>query len=237
MLTSLALVALGLVAPPSSRYVVENALAATMGKLHNDKDAKGSLATFMQQSPERLAIGLKHCLPPETFDVDVTGEDNVESGLVLSSKRRVYFGPRALGLWVQPKLLLWVRSRRKGRLLTEASYIAGEAAKGVELTHLSVQTRLTWVESAIDHLQGGAVPCLLMNSRLQLEIATQRPLLAAFLPKKLLQYACQRAVSNHLAVLQGAFAAALVEAYEEWCVCLDEELCCELQQPEPCALA
>eukprot|EP00966_Prymnesium_polylepis_P246329 5697269-Prymnesium_polylepis.1 len=49
-----------------------------MGKLHNDKDAKGSLATFMQQSPERLAIGLK---------VRVWGRARTTSALVFCPDR------------------------------------------------------------------------------------------------------------------------------------------------------
>jgi len=213
------MLALALVAPAAAAVrpiVVENALAASAGRLH--KASGATLASFMQQTPDELAAGLKQYLPPELLEVHVCCEDNAESGLVLSSKQRVYLGPRALGLWCQPKLLLWVRRRRKGALVTEASYIAGECSHAVELTRLSVRTRLTWVESAIDHLHGNAVPCLLMNSKLQLEIdMLKKPLLCALIPSSLLKVVCQRAVGNALANLQGAVAAALVEAYEEWC--------------------
>lgn len=207
---------------PASRLVVENTVAATTGRCHSSVGAIGperSLASFMKQDPKDLAIGLKHHLNG-VLDVHVTGEENIESGLVLSSKQRVYIGPKALGLWVQPNLLLWVRSRRQQRLLCEASYIAGDAAQGLQLKHLSVHTRLTWIESAIDHLKGATVPCLLMSSKLEFECdmstPASRPLLSRFVPSSLLNFACRRAINTALADMQGAVGAALVESYEEW---------------------
>ena len=234
---------------PASRLVVENTVAATTGRCHSSVGAIGperSLASFMKQDPKDLAIGLKvsanRCIRTPcphlchhilnsvardlqhhlngVLDVHVTGEENIESGLVLSSKQRVYIGPKALGLWVQPNLLLWVRSRRQQRLLCEASYIAGDAAQGLQLKHLSVHTRLTWIESAIDHLKGATVPCLLMSSKLEFECdmstPASRPLLSRFVPSSLLNFACRRAINTALADMQGAVGAALVESYEEW---------------------
>jgi len=202
------------------RYVVENSLAATMGRQHSAKDVN-SLGSFMQRPPDEIFGTLKARLPPELLAVDVTGEENAESGLVLTPQR-VYIGPRALNIWVQPTLLLWVRSRKKGKLVCDASYVAGEVAKGLQLTHLSVRTTLTWVESAIDHLQGRSIPCPLVSSTLALELDRQAdsrwPLLLRLLPASVLENACRRCVDRALEEVQGAVAAALVESYEEWCV-------------------
>jgi len=195
---------------------IEKSVAATMGRVHGAKEGERSLASFMQQSPDELAVGLKHHLSPDILDVHVTGEENAESGLVLSSKR-VYLGPRALGLWLQPRFLLWVRSRRKGRLICEAACLGAEMTHGLSLRQLSVSSRLTWIESAIDHLHG-TVPCLLVNSKLQFEfdMKAANPLLS-MVPTRILELLCNRAANHALTEVQEALASALVESYEEWC--------------------
>lgn len=110
-----------------------------------------------------------------------------------------------------------MRRRRKGKLVCDATYIAGEVAQGLHLTHLSVKTTLTWIESAIDHLQGASIPTLLVDSQLSLELNRRQRGWCRLIPRPLLERACQRAVSSALADMHGAVAAALVDSYEEWC--------------------
>lgn len=209
----------GFTARPVSRYVVESSLAATTGTQRLVSPER-SLAAFMSRPADELAMGIKERVSPELLDVRVACEENAEPGLMLTSKR-VYFGPRAFGLWVQPRLLLWVRSRKKEKLICDAAYVAGEVAQGLSLTHLSVKTTLTWIESALDHLQGNSIPCLVVSSKLCLEfdrqLSARRPLLA-LIPAPLLERVCRHAVGSVLADMHGAIATALVQSYEEWCV-------------------
>jgi len=227
---------------PHIALSVEHGLAATSGRTHQLSTTDKSLAAFMKQSPDLLAVGLKRRLPSNLLDVFVAREEHTEPSLVFSSSKRVYIGPRAFGLWVQPKMLLWVRSRRQSRVECDAAYIAGELARGVALSRLSVRTTLTWVESAIDHLQGDAVPCLLMKSSLALELAHEGSESAAgvlmkppawrllsLIPPELLRRACARSLSKTLAEFQAAIGTALVESYEEWCAGGHEDLYAEAE--------
>lgn len=206
-----------LAAQPVARYVIESSLAATAGRQHMVSDEK-SLATFMRRPADELAMEIKERVSPDLLDVCVACEENAEPGLVLTAKK-VHLGPPALGLWLRPRLLLWVKSRKKEKLVCDAAYVAGEVAQGLSLTHLSVKTTLTWCESALNHLQGQSIPCIVVSSKLCLEfdrqLSARRPLLA-LIPAPLLERACRNAVNKVLVDMQGAIAKALVQSYDEW---------------------
>jgi len=75
-----------------------------------------SLAEYLgSQSPLSLARGLARNLPPGTLRVSAPeGDSNV---LMVEFDRRVDLGPAALNLWMQPRIVVWLRMRGKSILV------------------------------------------------------------------------------------------------------------------------
>lgn len=216
-------------APPLSRLSIEKGTVASAHRRH-DSPADTSLSTYMRRDPTELALVLKNRLPAGLLDV----KGVMPGDAMVVTPRRVYFGPTALGLWVQPKLEVKVMERKTGRLVVEgaASAASGshDAAVGLWLAHASVQTTCTWIEEKIQHLAGDTVPCLCLKSKVCIEVRREQAsvqgrrqrllnkMMLWLIPPMLIRRVCRLAVNAALADVQKAVASALMDDYEDWSV-------------------
>jgi len=189
----------------------------------HSKQQGALLSDFMSRvSPRQIAEGIGRRLPGvmeiqtcSPLEANGTRSDV----LLLTMKRRVYLGPRALDLWMQPKVVMWLRF--KGKSITCEAHVCGDesSASGAKcrVSQLKVNTKVTWVEESIKHLQGDCVPCLLLKSQLRagLELHAAGSRWLRLLPSSLLLTLSRRAVAAALHEMQSAIAGAMLSEYED----------------------
>eukprot|EP00962_Isochrysis_galbana_P034203 scaffold11546_cov129-Isochrysis_galbana.AAC.3 len=179
-----------------------------------------SLAEYLgSQSPLSLARGLARNLPPGTLRVSAPeGDSNV---LMVEFDRRVDLGPAALNLWMQPRIVVWLRMRGKSILVQGHLCGVGSSDEAVRIPFLNLRSKFTAVEGPLAHLQGDSVPCLLLSTALKAEVEM---CLAKgwkrWLPRALLLRLASRRLLAEFQRLHEAIAAGLIAEYEacraEW---------------------
>jgi len=136
----------------------------------------------------------------------------------MTLKRRIYLGPRAWGLWLLPRIVMWLRFKRQS--IQAEAHICGLDASNTKcrLSALKVNSRVTWVESSIKHLRGDCVPCLLLKSNVLagIEVQPSRCRWLRLLPDFVLELLGRRAVSFAVQETQAAVARALLSEYVAW---------------------
>lgn len=188
--------------------------------LHPKREG-ASLSAFMATLPTgALMSGLQRHLPSGALSCERVGED-----VWLLTLRCIHLGPRVWGLWLQPRIVLWLRKKAR-KIEAEAHmcgldggafvWSGGENAR-ICVEHLDVRSSLTWIEESITHLRGDYVPVVLLNSKMRAGLEVRaRGGWARLLPAALLSSLGRRAAGKALQELQEAAAEALVEEYEAW---------------------
>lgn len=214
-------------APPPTPAPERREFELSSSTLHpaglHPKGEGASLSAFMAALPTgALMSALQRHLPPNALSCERVGEDGSVWQLTL---RCMHIGPRVWGLWLQPRIVLWLR--KKARKIEAEAHLCGldcgafvwsggENAR-ICVRDLDVRSSLTWVEESINHLSGDYCPVLLLTSKLRAGLEFRaRGGWARLLPSSLLSSLGRRAAGKALQELQQAAAKALVEEYEAW---------------------
>lgn len=232
--------AVGVVAPTSPLFSVslETELSSmTPGKPcppNRKKRVGASLSKFMGMlSPYDIAEVLMKRVPPEVLEARSVGDDEGQddaSKMLMLTPHPVLIGPRSLGVWVQPSMVVFL-TRKRALSLDAVSYCVGpvSSTSGIRLSmgQLRVRTRCTWVDEAVTHdeesgdTSGDVVPCLMWSSKVELECTAAatskwKRLLPTRLASRVMRTLCRRAVSSALSEVQACVATAILDEYEEW---------------------
>jgi hypothetical protein len=178
------------------------------------------LAEFLgSQSPLSLARGLARNLPPGTLRV--SAPEGGANMLMVEFDRRVNLGPAAWNLWMQPRIVVWLRTRGTSILAQGHLCGVGSSDETVRIPFLNLRSKFTAVEGPLSHLQGDSIPCLLLRTALKAEVEM---CLAKgwkrWLPRALLLRLASRRLLAEFQRLQEAIAAGLIAEYDacraEW---------------------
>jgi len=192
-----------------------------IGPRHCASAPPASLSEYLSSlSPHALAAGLQRNLPPGTLRVKAPDQES--DVLLLDFDRRVNLGPAALNLWMQPRVVVWLK--RTGESLIAEGHLCGVGSAcndAVRMSFLRLQSKFTAVEGPLSHLQGDSIPCLLLKTALKAELEM---CLATgwkrWLPRALITRLASRRLLAEFQQIQDAIAAGLIAEYEacrnEW---------------------
>mmetsp|Transcript_30268 Transcript_30268/g.77132 ORF Transcript_30268/g.77132 Transcript_30268/m.77132 type:complete len:271 (-) Transcript_30268:371-1183(-) len=183
----------------------------------------GSLGQYLSElTSAQLATALESRL---SHLITASPSPSNPNAVVVALRESFYFGPRILHLWIKPRLVVHLTKQAyPAPSIQCASTCETDAdfSERLRLAQLELNCWCTWWEEGLPHLQGNAVPCLLLNSRLRLNFQQLRRTGSSWLlraiPMALLCELGRRAMQKRLATLEDAVARALVGGYEEWTV-------------------
>jgi len=123
-----------------------------------------TLSQFLSSlSSQSLASGLRRNLPPGTLRI--TAPEGDSDVLLVEFERRVSLGPAVLNLFVQPRVVVWLRN--KGPKILAEGHLCGVVSSldsdMVRLSALAMRCEFTAVEGPISHLQGDSGELLHSN--------------------------------------------------------------------------